>query len=577
MPRIKILKGIVIVALTIILARLFLIQIIQHDAWVAKAAETHTLVDKIVAERGEIYMMDGGEPVAVAMNQTVYAVIIDPAVTEKEKIKEVLEKYAPDKMVKNLDAAYEREGLRYFIVARNVGKTAADEIAAAGLAGVRFQRRTQRVYPEGELGSGLLGFVNADGLGQYGVEGSLDQELRGKDGLLKTVADVNKVALSIGNDNVREPAVAGKDVVLSVDRGLERGVEEILAEEIGKYGATHAAAIVMEPQTGKIMAMANVPTYNPSDYGAVKDASAYINYTTQVPYEPASVCKTFTFSAAIEEGKMTDETTFFNKGYEKIDKWLIKNAEQRSMLYGTLTMKDALYWSLNTGSIYALKLLGGNAEQITQTGREKLYDYYHNRFKLGRVTGIELMEDEGMIADPNEGEGRDSLYANMTFGQNLQVTMIQVATAFSAVVNGGYYHLPSVVEGELAEGRLVKKEHDLAGEQILKPETSAMMRGMLVNNRNYKVRMGIDPAGYTIGGKSGTAQVIKNGRYDDTMSELVGTYIGFGGTEGELPKYVAMVKMWGEGVAIDGGQAQNVFDKISNFAINYLKIQPKGN
>ncbi len=574
--RIKILKNVVLIALGIILLRLFFIQIIEHNVWVAKADEAHTLLETITAKRGEIYMMDEDEPVAVALNQTTYQIIIDPAVTEKEGIKRALETYAKDYIAVNIDDIYNTEGLRYSIVAKNVPREAADKIAAENLGAIWFKKNNQRVYPEGNLASGLLGFVNADGLGQYGVEGSLNDSLSGKDGLLKATADVNKVALSIGKDNVKIPAEDGKNVVLSVDRGLQKGVEEIAVDAINNTAATNASVLIMDPNTGEVLTMANLPNYNPSDYGNVKDASAYINYTTEVPYEPASICKSFAFSAALNEGAMTADTTYFNEGYTTVDGWKIQNAEQRASIYGTINMKTALYWSLNTGSIQALRLLGGSASEITQQGREKLYDYYYNKFRLGQISGIELIEAEGFIPDPNEGWGRDSVYANMTFGQNLGITMIQTATAFSAVVNGGYYRTPFIVKGTMENGELVEKSHTEAIEdKILSDETSAAMRDMLIYNRNYKVRGGIDKPGYAIGGKSGTAQVVRNGAYDDTFAELVGSYIGFIGPEGELPKYVIMVKMWGEGQSIESGDAMNLFDKISNYAINYLKIPPK--
>ena len=574
--RIKILKNVVLIALGIILLRLFFIQIIEHNVWVAKADEAHTLLETITAKRGEIYMMDEDEPVAVALNQTTYQIIIDPAVTEKEGIKRALETYAKDYIAVNIDDIYNTEGLRYSIVAKNVPREAADKIAAENLGAIWFKKNNQRVYPEGDLASGLLGFVNADGLGQYGVEGSLNDSLSGKDGLLKATADVNKVALSIGKDNVKIPAEDGKNVVLSVDRGLQKGVEEIAVDAINNTAATNASVLIMDPNTGEVLTMANLPNYNPSDYGNVKDASAYINYTTEVPYEPASICKSFAFSAALNEGAMTADTTYFNEGYTTVDGWKIQNAEQRASIYGTINMKTALYWSLNTGSIQALRLLGGSASEITQQGREKLYDYYYNKFRLGQISGIELIEAEGFIPDPNEGWGRDSVYANMTFGQNLGITMIQTATAFSAVVNGGYYRTPFIVKGTMENGELVEKSHTEAIEdKILSDETSAAMRDMLIYNRNYKVRGGIDKPGYAIGGKSGTAQVVRNGAYDDTFAELVGSYIGFIGPEGELPKYVIMVKMWGEGQSIESGDAMNLFDKISNYAINYLKIPPK--
>ena len=578
MPRIKILKKVVLVAFAIIAVRLFFIQIVEHDAWVAKANEQHTLLETIVAERGEIYMMDGDEPVAVVLNQTVYSIIIDPSITNQEQITEALNKYAKDNITADLDQVFSVEGLRYYIVARNVSHTNANKIAEEGIAGVWFQESNQRVYPEGEMASGLLGFVNSDGIGQYGVEGSLNEMLSGTDGLLKTVSDVNNVALSIGDDNVKIPAEDGENVVLSVDRGLERGVEEIAASAIENTPATNASVLIMDANTNEVLAMANLPNYDPSNYGYVKDASAYINYVTEVPYEPASICKNFAFSAAINEGKMNASTTYFNSHYVVIDGWQIWNAETRSSLYGEIGMKDAFYWSLNTGSIQALRLLGDDPDNITQQGRERLYDYYYNKFRLGQATGIELIEAIGYIPDPNEGYGRDSTYANMTFGQNLSITMLQTATAFSAVINGGYYRTPSIVKGTLEDGALVESNHENSiEEQILTSETSAIMRDMLVNNRNYKVRQGIDRSGYTIGGKSGTAQVVVDGEYDNSMSNLVGSYIGFVGPSGEMPQYIIMTKMWGEGAALSGGEAGDLFDDISNFVIDYLKIKPGAN
>ena len=573
--RIKILRNIVFVALAIITVRLFVIQIIDHGYWIAKADEEHTILETISAKRGEIYMVDHDEPVAVVLNQTMYEIIIDPAVVDREKTKKVLEDNVKDYLVVDLDEVFKQEGLRYSIVAKNVPRSSIEKLAEENLSSVWFKKASQRVYPEGELGSTLLGFVNADGLGQYGVEGSLNEQLAGKDGLLKSTADFNKVALSIGNDNIKIPAEDGKNIVLSVDRSLERGTEELLQKHIDETPATNAAALIMDPNNGEVVAMTSLPGYNPADYGKVDDAGTYINQVTEVPYEPASVCKSFTFSAAINEGKMTADTTYFNQGYEIVDAWKINNAEQRSSLYGTIDMRTALYWSLNTGSIYALKLLGDNPSAINQTGRERLYDYYYNKFRLGQATGIELIEAEGFIPDPNEGWGRDSAYANITFGQNLGITMIQTATAYSSVINGGTWRTPTIVKGEL-DGDEIKplSINEKIEDKILSDDTSAMMRDMFINNRSYKVKNGIDKPGYAIGGKSGTAQVIKDGAYDDTMKETVGTYIGFVGPTGDLPKYVIMVKMWAEGQYLDGQIASSLFDELSNYLINYYKIKP---
>ena len=573
--RLRWLRGAMILAFAVILVRLFFIQVIEHPTWVAKANEEHTILETIPAERGEIYMEEDGEPVPVALNHATYQMIIDPSITGREELTSALDKYAKDYVTADLDEVYSTEGLRYAIIARELPKSVADQLASENLPATWFKSFNERVYPEGTMASGLLGFVNADGIGQYGVEGSLNNLIGGQDGSLKSVADVNKVALSMGDDNVKIPAVDGEDVVLSVDRSLQSGIEEIAQKAVDSTAATNASVLVMEPDTGKVLAMANLPNYDPADYGNVKDASAYTNYVTEVPYEPASICKNFTFSAAINEGKMTADTTYNNLGYEVVDGWKINNAEQRSSLLGNITMKTALYWSLNTGSMHALMLLGDNPNQITQTGRERLYDYYYNKFRLGQATGIELIEAEGFIPDPNEGDGRDSTYANMTFGQNLGITMLQTATAFSAVVNGGTYHTPTIVAGTLKNGQIVPEtQENRIDEQILKPETSATMRDMLINNRDYKRLGKIDPDGYDIGGKSGTAQVVVNGAYDDTMANLAGSYIGFIAPKGEMPKYVIMVKMWGEGQSLDGVIAGELFDAISNYVIKDQKIKP---
>ena len=574
--RIKILQNVVLIAFAIILVRLFFIQIVEHNVWVAKAEEQHTLLETIVARRGEIYMMDRSEPVPIVLNQTTYQIIIDPAITEREPIEKALKAYAEPYISADFDSVYSHDGLRYAIVAKNVPREVAEKIASEDISAVWFKKNNQRVYPEGQLASGLLGFVNADGVGQYGVEGSLNQILSGKDGLLKTTSDVNNVALSIGKDNIKIPAEDGKNVVLSIDRGLEKGVERLAVEAINHTAATNASVLIMNPNTGEILTMANVPNYDPANYGNVVDASAYNNYTLDIPYEPASICKNFAFSAAINEGVMTPDTTYFNKHYEEVDDWKIWNAERRSSLYGTLTMRDALYWSLNTGSIYALKLLGGNPNSINQQGREKLFDYYYNKFRLGQPTGIEIAEAEGFIPDPNEGWGRDSTYANLTFGQNLNITMLQTATAFSAVVNGGTWHTPSVVKGYYEEEKVMPIEigKDKVDDKILSDDTSAMMRGMLINNREYLVRGGVDRPGYDIGGKSGTAQVVKNGAYDDSFAELIGSYIGFVAPSGEMPQYIIMTKMWGAGQSIGSGDAMNLFNSLSSYLIDYYKIKP---
>lgn len=223
---------------------------------------------------------------------------------------------------------------------------------------------------------------------------------------------------------------------------------------------------------------------------------------------------------------------FTNTGEITVDNWPIRNVEQGAHLLGAQTMQTALNYSLNTGSTQVLRWLGGSETDITQTGRERLYEYYHDRFGLGELTGIELYEAEGVVYGPNADIfGIDSTYANMTFGQNMQVTMMQVAAAFSSVVNGGKYYTPWIVAGEMKNGEFIESEEKREPvRQTISQETSATMREMLYNTRRTWRTNGTDKPGYYVGGKTGTAQVIKNGEY--SMDETVATYIGAGGTEG---------------------------------------------
>lgn len=571
-----VLKAGLLLVVAVIILKLFCIQIVEHEEWVEKAAAQHTLQNVLLAKRGEIYMMDGDEPVAVVMNATVYTVIVDPMLASEEELSEKLTGVLGEQRIAEWEDVFADKSRRYYVIAKNVERKVAEKVAEADLAGVWLQSDTKRVYPEGTLASTVLGFVNADGVGQYGVEGAMNEKLTGVNGLLRTVKDVNNVALSIGGDNIKVPAEDGENIVLTIDRNLQYKVEKILEQQAEELGFKNISALVMDPRTGKVLAMANLPGYDPADFGNVMSAEDYINHVVEDPYEPASVCKTFTFAAGLEYGVMTPEKTFFNENVTYVDGWPIKNSTQKAELVGQISMQTALNWSMNTGSTQVLRWLGGSESEILQQGRERLYDYYYNHFGLGVPTGIELIESPGVVYGPNaEIYGIDSTYANMTFGQNMQVTMIQVASAFSAVVNGGEYFAPTIVAGKVVNGEFVENEQAEAVRRAVSQETSATMREMLYNTRTSFRNNGVDAEGYYVGGKTGTAQMIKDGAY--SFDETVATYVGFGGTAGELPEYVIMVRVWEDG-KIAGGEAQAlpVFNVLKACVQDYLKIKPAG-
>ena len=561
----------------LIVARMYDLQIISHQKYVDLAMSQQTMQNTIFAKRGEIYMMDGDNTTPVVMNEKVYTISVDPFLLRSEGGKELKEDEAKiDQLVQGYavntwDKVFANEASRYAVIAKNVPYERAKQIKEAKITGVYAQGSTKRVYPEGDLAAQVLGFVNADGKGQYGIEGSLNKELTGVNGILKTVKDVNNIPLTIGKNNVRVPAQDGKNVVLSIDRNIQKKTEDAIKATIEKFHVTNASAVVMNPRNGQILAMAGTPTYNPAEYAKVTDARAFQTDVTMSAFNPASVCKTFALAAAVDSGVMTPETTYNNTDLVTIDGWPIQNAIKGHT--GIISMQEVLTYSLNTGSIQALRLLGGSETEITYQGKEKLYDYYYNRFGLGKYTGIELAESKGTVIPPTDIDGTNARYANMTFGQSLDLTMIQVATAFSAVVNGGDYYTPTLVAGEIKNGGFVRDVLKDRDHQAIEASTSETMRKMLHTARLVFPNVKYYDEGVYVGGKTGTAQVVKNGKY--TFDETIATYIGYGArSETDYPEYVIMTKVWEDNRRLDGGMnAKPIFDEISQFMVNYLKMR----
>jgi cell division protein FtsI/penicillin-binding protein 2 len=224
--------------------------------------------------------------------------------------------------------------------------------------------------------------------------------------------------------------------------------------------------------------------------------------------------------------------------------------------------------------VHVLQQMGGGS--VNKQARDTLYHYFHDEFRFGQLTGIEQVgEDEGTIIGPNEGDGRNVRYANMTFGQGMDVTMIQTASAFSALINGGTYYQPHLVSGVKTDSGVRKKDPLVVKSGIVKPESSNLAREMIWQGRKQGFFGKNDPEGYMIGGKTGTSQVIdpKTGKYSDTNS--IGTYLGFGATN--TPSYVIMVKV--EDSKVRGGYegttaAGPIFNDLNSWMIDYLHLQP---
>jgi cell division protein FtsI/penicillin-binding protein 2 len=570
--RSKVLAAIIFGLMTIFVVRLFYLQIIQHGYYVDLANKEQVKRLTIPATRGQIYALSGQTPVPLVMNQDVYTVFADPTETTNDtEIVSTIEKVAGGNARPNLQSLLDAKDSRYQILATKITLAQANTIKSKNYSGIGFQAGTERVYPEGSLAAQTLGFVDDNGIGQYGVEGKLNKQLSGENGLLQSVTDVNDIPLTIGSNNINKPAVNGVNEVLTIDPSIQSYTEQALANGLKRTGATRGSVVVLDPQTGRVLAMANLPSFDPSNFSETPDISAFNNAVVSAPYEPGSDMKTLTMATGIDKGVVNANSTYDNTDHIQVDDVTISNATLGQT--GIITLQHAMNWSLNTGFVTVAMRLG-DGTSINLQARDTMYDYFHNRFLLGQLTGVEVSgEVAGTIIPPTDVQGNAVRYSNMAFGQGLDVTMIQVASAFCSIVNGGNYYKPTVLAGTVdSNGNYIPNKITTPSHPI-KPSTAEQVREMtqVARTTNFP---GIDKPGYYVGGKTGTSQVIVNGAYAN--DETIGTYLGYGGTE-STSRYVIMVQVSGDHKLMAGNvDAMPIFTDISNWMLGYLNIQPKG-
>lgn len=566
---------VLLVAMAAFVLRLFQLQILQYGKYteLARASQQRQFV--IPAERGKIYMMDGKTPVPVVLNQATYTVIADPqAVDDKERNQIItsMREIAGGEMTDGVAERLANKKSRYEVLAKNITRTQAEKLKEKNFAGVLYQQGSVRSYPEGGLGAHVLGFVNVAGEGQYGVEGSLNSRLKGQDGLLQSVTDVRNVPLTVGKNNMRIEAKSGDNLALTVDRNIQSQAELALKKGIEAVNATEGSAVIMNPKNGQILALANYPTYNPAEFNKQKNAAVFMNSASMVPFEPGSIIKSFSFATAIDKGAVTPSSTYNNTDCIKVADRTMCNALRG--LNGTTTIQGAFNNSLNVGTITAIRKLG-NGSQINLAARQVLYEYYHDKFGFGQKTGIELGEASGYIYPPDSVEGNEVRYSAMTYGQSMNLTMVQVAAGFSSLVNGGQYYKPTVLRGVIDVYGNLKSSESKSIRQTVSGDTSSQMRTMLATARQSSFLSKSDKPGYEIGGKTGTSEAVVNGSY--TQKETIATYIGYGGGKNGA-EYVIMVRVAapGKGINLQGNlHAGPIFTDISNWMIDYMKIAPK--
>jgi cell division protein FtsI/penicillin-binding protein 2 len=571
--RITILYSALLVLALVFSVRLFQLQIVDGQSYADQAVKEQLKKYEIPAERGRIYLREGERLVPLVLNQnlqTLYAdpnYVTDPAATAQAIVRVV----GGD--VQEYEELLSLEDSSYVILRKRLSTEQSTLIDQLELEGVGLQDAIYRTYPEGPLAAQTLGFVNDDGVGQYGVEGALDIVLAGTPGLLSAVTDVNGIPLATSEDAVILDAVNGEDVVLTIDRTIQQYVEQALAAGVERSRARAGSALVLDPNSGAVLAMANYPTYEPNRFFEADDASLFLNGVVQTPYEVGSVAKPFTMAAALQENAVEVEDTYYDPGFVQVDDRRIENAGSSGGV--TRTMTEVIQKSVNTGVIYALDQLSGGSG-ITYEGRSKLYDYFYNKYGFGQLTGIEQSaEATGSILSPDSPEGNNVRYANMTFGQGMTITMMQLAAGFAPLVNGGTYYQPYLVDSQIdpLTGQTDQTAPKILRDNIISEQTSREIQGMMEKVVELGGGISARRSGYVIGGKTGTAQKLSpDGTYSDFLE--TGTFIGYGA--GDEPEYIIVIKIDEPDIPGYAGSvaAAPIFADISNWLIDYRRIAP---
>jgi cell division protein FtsI (penicillin-binding protein 3) len=446
-------------------------------------------------------------------------------------------------------------GAEWLYLRRRLPEETANAVAALGIEGLGFEMEPKRLYPNGQIGAQVLGFVNDDGAGQYGIEGRYDATLRGVDGSLVVEQDPAKRELALG---LREetPARDGQDLELTLDLAIQTAAERELAAAVQREKATSGSVVVLDPRDGAVLALASWPTYDPARV-ATSDPEALRDRTIAWTYEPGSTMKPITIAAALDKGAVTPSTTYDDVGCAVIGGRSLCNALGKS--YGPTNVTQILERSANAGAVFVASKLGA----------PDLYAYLR-AFGFGDPTGVDLAaETTGSVRPLAQWYPVD--LGTIAFGQGLSVTPLQLATAYAAIANGGTLYQPYVV----ASRRDADGEHrtaPVAIRRVISDATAATVRTMLTATVDEGIANGAALKGYSVAGKTGTAQIPSDdGRYVDDA--YISSFAGM--VPAVDPRMVVVVVLERPQSKLLGTiPAMNAFKGLAADALRYARVPP---
>jgi stage V sporulation protein D (sporulation-specific penicillin-binding protein) len=579
--RVRIWYGLLILVIGIFGIRLFYLQVISYGHYRAEALSDQLKQYEIPPTRGIIEAHDGSDTLPIVLNQQLYTLYADPNYVKKDKADAIAtrltgiiggdaSKYAG--LMKTKDS-------RYVVLAKKLTPDQQKKIAALKEPGLGTQEVDYRTYPQGSLASQVLGFVNDDGIGKYGIEQDLNKQLKGTPGQLKAITDASGVPLAASKDNIQVAPKNGDKVVMTLDLPMQSQMEKILQDEYKKTKSQGLSAVIMDANTGKIKAMANYPTFDPSNYQDVSNPSLFQNAAVSNPIEPGSSMKVLTTAAALDQGVIQPDTSFYDPAHWLVDGFNITDIEEDGGARNQ-TISSLLNLSLNTGATWELMQMGGG--EINGKARNAWYDYLTNHFRFGQSTGVE-QGYEAVVpvqAPKDNGAAINLQYANMSFGQGIQITALEMAAAYASVLNGGTYYQPSLVDQYVSsDGKTNTVKPKVLKTDVVAPKVSQDLWPLMEYVVQQHLAEGFSylnfPSDYIVGGKTGTAQVAPASGGAYYADKFNGTYAGFIG--GDKPQYVVVVFNLLPGVSGYAGSngGQPVFADLAHMLINNSYVTPK--
>ena len=561
--RIYILVGFIFLAIVLLVAKLYYLQVSSHEAYQLLAEDQHTIFQTLVPKRGEIFLQDRDGVYAAAVNkETKLAYAVPKEIENPQKaafdLAPILQMDAQEllgKLNKPEDG--------YELLKHRLSDEEIEKIKELNSKGIHLADENYRYYPSGELASNVLGFVGWQGdelLGRYGIEASFEKELKGQEGTIFQNRDTSGRWISTGVRNL-VPAKNGVDLVLTIDHIIQYETEKILKSAVEKFDAESGSIIVMEPSTGKILAMADYPTFNPNNYSQVENIDVFRNHSVSAPYECGSVYKAVTMAAGIDGGKISPDTTYVDTGSVQEAGYTIKNSQEK--VYGKQTMTGVLENSINTGVIYVEKQLGNN----------NFLDYI-KRFGFGDTTDISFLNESAGNISNLKNLKSDIQFFTASFGQGITVTPIQLISAYNALANGGVLMKPQIVDKIISDNG--NREDVIAPTEVRRvisqssaDQVTKMLRSVVTNGHGKQANV----PGYLVCGKTGTAQVASSTDKGYEEGKTEGSFAGFAPMDN--PKFSVLVKMdnpkavqWAE------SSAAPTFGELMKFLLEYYNIEP---